>query len=61
MHWTFVAARPDTSSGNKTQPRADGSAEPSRKPFLESPADFVTRAPNFPKLGQAGRARQELV
>src|SRR5262249_42923176 len=30
-------------------------------PFLESPADFVTRAPNLTKLGQASRARQELV
>jgi hypothetical protein len=29
--------------------------------FLESPADFVTRAPNFLRLGQAGRARQDLV
>jgi hypothetical protein len=38
-----------------------GSALPSRKSLLESPADFVTRAPNFQKLGQAGRARQDLV
>jgi hypothetical protein len=28
---------------------------------LESPADFVTRAPNLVKLGQADRARQDLV
>jgi hypothetical protein len=28
---------------------------------LESPADFDTGAPNFSRLGQAGRARQELV
>jgi hypothetical protein len=34
---------------------------PVPNPFLESPADFDTRAPNFSKLGQAGRARQELV
>src|SRR3974390_660199 len=31
------------------------------QPFLESPADFVTRAPNLMKLGQASRARQDLV
>jgi len=29
--------------------------------FLESPADFVTRAPNLIKLGQADRASQDLV
>ena len=47
--------------GAKTHARAIGGAEQSRKPFLESPADFVTRAPNLMKLGQADRARQDLV
>ena len=42
-------------------PRAHDGAEHFRKPFLESPADFLTRAPNLEKLGQAGRARQDLV
>jgi hypothetical protein len=32
-------------------PRAACGAVPFRKPFLESPADFGTRAPNFLKLG----------
>jgi hypothetical protein len=30
-------------------------------PFLESPADSGTRAPNLQRLGQAGDARQDLV
>src|SRR5271154_5836061 len=59
---TMVRGRRQASRwATKPTPRANGSAEPSRKPFLESPADFVTRAPNFLKLGQAGRARQDLV
>ena len=33
----------------------------SADPFLGSPADFRTCAPNFRKLGHAGRARQDLV
>ena len=35
--------------------------ERSADPFLGSPANFRTRAPNFSKLGQTGRARQDLV
>jgi hypothetical protein len=38
-----------------------GSALPSRKPLSESPADFATCAPNFEKLGQGRRARQDIV
>jgi hypothetical protein len=38
-----------------------GSALPSRKPLWKSPADFATCAPNFEKLGQGRRARQDLV
>ncbi len=47
--------------GRKNPRSRRGGTEHSRKPFLESPADFVTRAPNFSKLGQAGRVRQALV
>ncbi len=42
-------------------PRAGVQRGARPNPFLESPADFDTGAPNFRKLGQAGRARQELV
>jgi hypothetical protein len=42
-------------------PRAVGGTGQSRKPFLESPADFFTRAPNLIRLGQGRRARQDLV
>jgi hypothetical protein len=62
-----VRPRPRRASSNSPKRRQDsclapmGSALPSRKSLLESPADFVTRAPNFQKLGQAGRARQDLV
>jgi hypothetical protein len=35
--------------------------ERSADPFLGSPANFRTRAPNFSKLGQTGGARQDLV
>ena len=42
-------------------PRAVGGTGQSRKPFLESPADFSTRAPNLIRLGQGRRARQDLV
>ena len=35
--------------------------ERSADPFLGSPANFRTRAPNSSKLGQTGRARQDLV
>ena len=47
----------------QTKPASAPSAarNESRKPFLESPADFVTRAPNVGKLGQPDRARQDLV
>src|SRR5580704_15186697 len=48
-------------SGRKNPRSRHGGTEHSRKPFLESPADFVTRAPNLTKLGQADRARQDLV
>src|SRR5271168_503029 len=47
--------------GRKNPRSRHGGTEHSRKHSLESPADFVTRAPNFSKLGQAGRARQDLV
>jgi len=47
--------------GAQSHARAIGDAEQFRKPFLESPADFITRAPNLMKLGQADRARQDLV
>jgi len=57
----FLFAVQATRQGNDTRARAIGGAEQSRKPFLESPANFVTRAPNSMKLGQAGRARQDLV
>jgi len=33
-------------------PRALGGAEQSRKPFLESPADAVTSAPDLRRLGK---------
>ena len=42
-------------------PRADGQRAAVPQSLLESPADFATCAPNFRKLGQAGRARQDLV
>jgi hypothetical protein len=41
-------------------PQAARSLSPAN-PCLESPADSVTRAPNLIKLGQAVRARQDLV
>jgi len=42
-------------------PRAVGGTGQSRKPFLGSPADFSTCAPNLIRLGQGRRARQDLV
>jgi len=46
---------------SKSHARAHTARSVSADPFLGSPADFRTHAPNFLKLGQTGRARQDLV
>src|SRR5439155_513288 len=59
---TFGSAQSFSRDRQRASTRAPHAARSSpANPFLESPADSVTRAPNFRKLGQAGRARQDLV
>src|SRR5689334_7856847 len=64
----FVATRQAASNralptkGDTCPTRAPTCGAPlSPKPFVESPADSATRAPNFRKLGQGGGPRQDLV
>src|ERR1051325_9358048 len=59
----LLTTPPDTPSRltGSTHPRTRRTRRGPANPFLESPADSGTRAPNLKKLRQAGDARQALV